>query len=35
MRRFVGAGLGALRHLDLTGCSALHSLHFESVCYQR
>lgn len=30
----MGVGLGALRHLDLTGRPAVHSLHLESVCYQ-
>jgi hypothetical protein len=30
----MGVGLGALRHLDLTGRPAVHSLHLESVCHQ-
>lgn len=30
----MGVGLGTLRHLDLTGRPAVHSLHLESVCHQ-
>jgi hypothetical protein len=34
VHRVMGAGLGALRHLDLSGCPSVHSFHLESVCYQ-